>query len=128
MKNIKSLILITMLFVYVSGPVQAEPYGLCSNCTVVSVGSGPHYDSACVQSTSCAAVAVRGATLARADCNSITSWNFVFDTSTDSGKSTLSLLLTAMTTGKPVVIEGAGTCNNAAKIEDLRYIYFSADF
>ncbi len=39
-----------------------------------------------------------------------TTWNYVFDSSTDDGKNTLSMVLTAYASGKPVKLVGASEC------------------
>lgn len=94
----------------------------CSNCTIKHLGFGSHYDDLC-QSTSCVFVMVDQNVSGRPAC-STRAWHFTIDTTTDSGKGTLSALLAAHSTKSPVNIKGSGSCSNYTGAEDLRYVYY----
>ncbi len=54
-------------------------------------------------------------------------WHFTLDTTTDSGKGTLSALLSAYAMGKKIGIKGSGYCSNNTNTEDLLFVYFSTN-
>jgi len=55
-------------------------------------------------------------------CQTNTSYNYVFDGSTDEGKMTLSVVLTAYASQKDVWLGGKNTCSLYSGIEDLYHI------
>jgi len=128
MKNIiRFFVFVSPIFLSVIS--YAATYGDCTNCEVSSIGTGAHYDGYCTTS-SCAVIQVKhdengSFTPSDANCGS-TSWQFVLDTSTDSGKTTLSQLLTAFASGKKVGIGGNSICNAALKAENIRFVYFTS--
>ncbi len=58
----------------------------------------------------------------RPECANYPQYNYVFDISTDGGKATLSLALTAYTTGAEVYVGGSQSCNLWTGAEDLKWI------
>lgn len=114
-------ILASLLFLILSA--QTFSSDACKNCTIKLLGFGPHYDVTCV-STSCVYVMMNESITNRpTNCNTA-SWHFTVDTSTDSGKGTLSALLSAYAMRKPINIKGSGSCNNSTTSEDLLYVYY----
>lgn len=98
----------------------------CTDCTIRTLGFGPHYDGSCV-STSCVYIQMKDAITNR-PLNCIAGgWHFTLDTTTDSGKGTLSALLSAYAMGKKIGIKGSGYCSNSSNTEDLQYVFFSTN-
>ena len=89
---------------------------------VTGLGSGSHYDAICMGIESCVVVMV-DSTHEKVGCNKDDSWSFVFDASTDTGKSTHSILLAAAMSGQKVGIGGTGECNIIASVEDLKFAF-----
>ena len=56
-------------------------------------------------------------------CHNNPDYDYIFDASTEAGKITLSLVLTAYTTGKDIWISGTDTCNLKQGMESLRLIW-----
>src|SRR5689334_1905972 len=84
--------------------------GLCNACTIKMVGSGPYYDSLCSTAT-CIYVKMNQAVSTRPSCATSSSWDFVLDISTASGRATYSLLLTAYASGQLLSVGGMATCS-----------------
>ncbi len=55
-------------------------------------------------------------------CQSNSTYSYVFDGTTDSGKMTLSIVLSAYAAQNVVNIGGGGVCTNYHNIENLNYI------
>jgi hypothetical protein len=89
---------------------------------ITGIGAGSAYDTHCVGEDSCVVVKV-ASTHTKAGCNS-NSWDFAFNSSSDTGKNTLSLVLAAELSKRLVVIGGTGLCDLNPTVEDLRYIYY----
>lgn len=94
---------------------------------IISIGTGPHYDGICTAET-CAVVMVDGTTDTGYEppaCQN-GSWNYILRTDNESGKNTLSQLLTSFVAGLDVAIGAKGVCtldvNDNA--EEINYIYF----
>ncbi|EAQ67563.1 hypothetical protein MED121_16589 [Marinomonas sp. MED121] len=120
MKNIM-LIAATVLF---STSINA---GSCKNCKVTSIGSGPYYGGKCVGTSDCVVFNVVGGNKASEVCNGYKAWSYVFDVSTDTGKSVLTQLTVAYSSGALVTIHGTGSCDmftSNGGIEELSYMYF----
>lgn len=95
--------------------------GECGGCTIKSVGVGPYYDAICGKA-SCTFVAVTGSIQGKPACAG-TDWNFVIDTSTISGRTSLSMLLTAYAANKSINIAGSGQCTLFSAGENFLYAY-----
>ncbi|MDH5232241.1 MAG: hypothetical protein OEY38_19440 [Gammaproteobacteria bacterium] len=122
----KKIILTTSILLVLSTYFNVSiARGTASSSVVASIGFGPYYDNYC-NSTSCVFVAVDPPpTQVQGDCaNYSTGWHFVIDTSNDTGKQSLSALLTAHSTGRRISIEGSGYCKtaNSGKTEDLYFL------
>jgi hypothetical protein len=104
LNRIASLFLAVFSLLY----VPASLAGSCTGCTITNIGVGPYYDSLC-SSTRCAFVRVQ-AVASKPACATNSSWDFVLDISTDSGRSTYALLLTAYAAGKSVNMAGRNQC------------------
>jgi hypothetical protein len=98
--------------------------GICTNCTVKSIGVGPYYDGLCTSGT-CAFVAVNGTVNYRPTCSNNTSWHFVLDTSTASGRATYALLLSAKASSASLNVYGTANCTltPAGATETLSAVY-----
>lgn len=122
---IKTLRVCTLSLVSALAFFSADTFaeGMCFNCTVKTIGIGPHYDELCTTSSgrsmSCAFVKVAGAFVNRPTCSG--DWNYVIDTSTQSGRNALALLLTANASGKTVQISGTGVCSFYSQSENFFY-------
>ncbi len=57
------------------------------------------------------------------DCNDNASFTYVFDASTDVGKTTLAVVLTAFTSKKEVLLSGSHTCTLFENAENLGQIW-----
>lgn len=91
--------------------VQASADGICNNCTIKNIGVGTYYDGLCA-SGNCAFIAVNGSLGSyRPGCATNTSWSFVLDMSTQSGRSTYAFLLSAKATAAAVNVYGSNNCN-----------------
>ena len=123
MKKVFKLVVILPLIL-----IGATAYGgSCENCVIESIGSGPSVDNDCASAT-CVIIRVNaaGGNMSPHSCATSTAWNFVMDTTDGANKTTLTLLLTALATGKRVVIAGSNTCNNysSKNVEDFTHMYF----
>jgi hypothetical protein len=96
--------------------------GDCLNCTIKSLGVGPHYDGICGKE--CVFISLNGSLQERPSCATDTDWHFVLDTSTDSGKQTYSLLLMAYAANKNINLGGLNNCALYGQAESFRYTYF----
>ena len=123
MKTILRFILATLFIL----PGISAYAGSCTNCVIESIGTGPSFDREC-PSSSCALVRINkeSGSFMRDPCSTTLSWHFALDTSTASGKTTLSQLMTALNSGRPVVIGGDNKCTiySSGTIEDLGHMYF----
>ncbi len=111
--------IIALLGIFLSVIASADEYkGL-----IQSLGVGLYYDSSC-NAESCVVVMVDDSHNGPS-CHK-TSWDFIIDTTTTTGRNTYSHLLAAYSSGKEVVIGGAGNCNLhvGGKIESVSYIYY----
>lgn len=90
---------------------------------IKSIGVGKHYDAYCANSTACVVVMV-DSTYNKTSCNT-DSWTFAFDSSTETGKNTLAMVMAAKASGQEVVIGGTGTCTVKSTSEDLNYFYLA---
>ncbi|MCX4030494.1 hypothetical protein H0A36_26220 [Endozoicomonas sp. SM1973] len=113
--------LFTLLFLLVLTNFVSA--GVCTNCKIKSIGIGPHYDNLCIKNA-CAFILVEGNLNDIVPC-STGSWHFVVDTTTDSGKSALSLLLMAHAADKRISIAGDGSCNYSREAETFLYSYLA---
>lgn len=113
--------IITVIFLLIVS-VQLSASDQCSSCTIKHLGFGSYYDDLC-QSSSCVFIMLNEAVSNRPACSSA-GWHFTIDTTTDSGKGTLSALLSAQAAKRPINIKGSGYCSNYSGAEDLRYLYF----
>ena len=116
MKNFRLAVLTLSLFL-ASSVMATEYRGI-----ITGVGLGPTYDAACIGDDSCVVIKV-ASNHEKAGCNS-NSWDFVFNSSTDTGKNTLSVVLAAEMSKRTVVIGGTGLCKLFPSTEDLTYIYY----
>ena len=116
MKTRLTMAIISMLY---SGIVFGSE---CNNCTIRSIGFGPHYEGICAKS--CIFLAVNETMVNRPGCATDATWHYVIDTSTESGKQSFSMLLTTYTTNKPITIAGTGTCTHYSAGENFLYGYF----
>lgn len=94
--------------------------GTCFDCQIEKIGQGPYYDSACTK-PSCVFIKMNKDIASRPSC-SIAGWDYVIDSSTDSGKATLSTLLMAYAAQKSVNVSGNNRCTLYAEYEDINYI------
>lgn len=102
--------------------------GKCKNCVIDTYGTGVYYGDKCVNTDHCVVFSVTGGTvLEKPDCAKNSTWDYVIDASTDTGKSMLSQIAIAYTTGAVVNVHGAGECTMypSGKIEDTLYMFFS---
>lgn len=58
----------------------------------------------------------------KASCSTSTTYNYVFDGSTDGGKIYLSMALSSYAAGKDVYVGGYQTCSLYSNTEDLKWI------
>lgn len=60
----------------------------------------------------------------RVSCNSNSGYQYAIDTSTDSGKSLYTALLTAVSSGRQLRVVGTGQCTVHSEMEDVSYWIF----
>jgi hypothetical protein len=99
--------------------------GYCTNCTIVSLGSGTYFDGICT-SGKCVFVDVQAVTT-EPSCATNSAWDYVLDMSTDTGKSTYAILMSAYLAGKAVEIGGNGACtlSPSGLVENLIYALYT---
>ncbi len=117
MRNVQKLAILSSLFFGTNFSYATNYTGV-----ITGVGVGASYDSACTGTDSCAVVKV-SSSHEKAGCNK-NSWDFVFDTSTDTGRNTLSVVLAAEISQREVVIGGTGLCDMHSITEDLMHVYY----
>lgn len=121
----KSTIVLTIAAFLIS-PLNSAYAGSCDNCFVESIATGPSIDRDCA-SGSCVLVRIKtaGGRFVPDPCSKSTGWHFALDTSTASGKTSLTQLLDAHTNEKRVVIGGDNNCriHNSGNVEDIGHIY-----
>ena len=67
-------------------------------------------------------IAVNGSVTNKESCNDNSYWDYSINTQDPGANTWVSMILLAFSAGKVVVLRGAGTCNNYARIEDLSNI------
>ena len=104
--------------------IASASYATVYTGKIQSIGTGPHYDSAICVAETCAVIMVDDSHVGPG-CHD-GSWDYIIETGTESGRSSLSQLLTAYATGKEIVIGGTSSCalDKTDNIESINYIYF----
>jgi hypothetical protein len=117
----KLLILIFSLsFLFLAHNTYAVNW--CAGCKIKSIFVGPHPDKSC-NTESCALIRVTG-NLGRAACSTGINWQYVLDTSTNTGQLLYSQLLTAYAADLTLDMIGDNTCSIADGAENLGGAYF----
>ena len=91
-----------------------DAYASTSHGTVTRVEQGPAYGSLMF-------ITIQGPISDVPACWSNGTYNYVFDTSTAAGRSTLALILFAKANAQSVTVSGYDTCSQFQGVEDLRY-------
>ena len=97
--------------------------GTCTGCTIKMLGAGAYFDGIC-SSSSCIYIDIEQAVTGKPACSANSSWDFVLDISTPSGKSTYALLLTASTAGQSLNLSGTNHCSLSPSgvVENLYFV------
>ena len=91
-------------------------YGASNTGKIIRVLTGPTYSNL-------AFIKIAPDPASRPACSTNTNWHYTVRIDNDTGKATLSVILTAHSSGKTVTVNGFETCNNYPNVDDLKYIY-----
>jgi len=99
-----------LLTALLAGSAPAFAAGTCNGCRIKMLGAGPYFDSIC-SSGSCIFIDIEQAVTGKPGCSTNSSWDFVLDISTASGRSTYALLIAASAAGQSINISGNNYCS-----------------